>query len=795
MLFVLSFSTNPAYVQNTESRPPFNIGVVFDGPWEQNEKILNLFEREILELTRKEYNVAFPLKKQIICDWQLENIKSAIDQMLADPDIHLVLTMGVIASYEAANRDKLIKPVIAPIVIDAELQQLPLKDGGSGRKNLNYVTYPTSLQRDITYFLEIVPFENLIILSNERYKDALVPYHTSSMEILKSMGINATEIHVGKSIVDALNQIPADAQAVYVTPLIQLSSDDFDQLVQELIKRNLPSFSLFGKSEVEKGIMASVNPDIFPRLARRVALNVQRILLGEEPGTIPVAFAAGEQLTINMATARAIRVYPGWGILTEAELISQTRQETGRALDLKKVVHEAVRVNLDLITQIDLFQADNKNVSLAKSHLLPQINLSALGSVIDSDRAEASFGQQAERTITGSITATQLLYSEQAWANLSIQNKLKISRENELEQIRLDITQNAATTFLNLLKAKTFERIQKENLKRTRSNLELARIREVIGSAGPAEVYRWESEIASNRKTVIEANSLRNIAEIELNRILHRPLEEHFFTIESDLQNPDLWSSDGVFYRYMGNQETFRALRIFLVQEGMNASPELAALDAAISAQERLLYSRKSAYWSPTLALQAEASKRFLKEGAGSENSLDFSQLPIAFEFPQVDDNNWSIGLNLSIPLFRGGARYAEHQQASLELSSLHTQRQALAERIEQRIRSSLHKAGASLAGINQAGKSAEAAEKSLEVVSDAYSRGVLSIIDLLDAQNAALVADLSAANAIYDFLIDFMAVERSIGSFHYFLTDEQEAKFLERLDNFFIQSGIPLKK
>ena len=171
------------------------------------------------------------------------------------------------------------------------------------------------------------------------------------------------------------------------------------------------------------------------------------------------------------------------------------------------------------------------------------------------------------------------------------------------------------------------------------------------------------------------------------------------------------------------------------------------------------------------------------------------SQLPIPFEFPQVDDNNWSIGLNLTFPLFRGGARYAEHQQASLELSGLRSQRQALAEKIEQRIRASLHKAGASLAGINQAGKSAEAAQKSLQVVIDAYSRGVLSIIDLLDAQNAALVSDLSAANAIYDFLIDFMAVERSVGSFHYFLTDEQEAKFLERLDNFFIQSGIPLKK
>ena len=41
---------------------------------------------------------------------------------------------------------------------------------------------------------------------------------------------------------------------------------------------------------------------------------------------------------------------------------------------------------------------------------------------------------------------------------------------------------------------------------------------------------------------------------------------------------------------------------------------------------------------------------------------------------------------------------------------------------------------------------------------------GVLSIIDLLDAQSAALVAEQSAANATYQFLLDLMEAERAIG-------------------------------
>ncbi len=45
--------------------------------------------------------------------------------------------------------------------------------------------------------------------------------------------------------------------------------------------------------------------------------------------------------------------------------------------------------------------------------------------------------------------------------------------------------------------------------------------------------------------------------------------------------------------------------------------------------------------------------------------------------------------------------------------------------------------------------------------------------IDLLDAQNAALVAEESAINAVFVFQIDLMNLQRSLGQFSFFL-DEQ---------------------
>jgi outer membrane protein TolC len=232
--------------------------------------------------------------------------------------------------------------------------------------------------------------------------------------------------------------------------------------------------------------------------------------------------------------------------------------------------------------------------------------------------------------------------------------------------------------------------------------------------------------------------------------------------------------------RYLKNPQDFKKLRIILVKEGLNTSPELKAVESAIKSQERALRSANWKFWSPRIALQGQVTNIFAEGGAGSE---DVDSLP--FPFPETDETNWSVGLNLTFPLFSGGERYSRRREALETIAQLKTEKEALAERIEGRIRSALHVAGASYAGIQQARNSAEAAEKNLEIVMDSYARGVISILELIDAQNAALVAEEGAANAVYDFLVDFMEVERAVGQFGFVMTAQEREAFLERLAAF----------
>lgn len=781
-LFLLSM-VHMIFPQSQIQPPRVQIGIILDGYWERNDAVLNLVQKEISALTLGEFDVRFPEEKRIQANWDVAGIESALDKLLNDPQVDMIITLGVIASHYVAARENLPKPVISPFILDIKLQGLPLEKGASHKKNFIYVNIPDRITRDIQAFSEVVKFEELAYLINRHYLEAIPALKNRGREMIKEMGVNLHVIGVDESIDTALFKLPPEVEAVYLGPLTNLSGEQYISLINELNKRKLPSFASLGASDVRLGVLASVIDNLFPKIARRVALNVQRILLGEEPGTIPVSIVCGEQLTLNMATVRVIEVFPDWAVMTEAEIINPERVHVDRKLDLSSAVREAVDVNLELIAKEKFVAAGSQNIKAARSKLFPNLSLSGLGLIIDEDRAEASFGSQAERSLTGSITATQLVFSEPAWANLSIQKSLQKTRELDYEQLQLDISLAAAFAYLNVLRAKTFESIHKENLKITRTNLEIARVRDSVGTAGPAEVFRWESELASNRKVAIKTNALRNLAEIELNRILRRPLEEPFLTVETDLTDPVLCTSQEDFLDYMGDLQTFKIFREFMVEEGLASSPELASLEAAIEAQERALRSASNSFFLPTIAVQGEYANIFSKAGAGS--SLNSSPSPL-FQFPEIDDTNWSIGLNLSFALFTGGEKAAVRVKAQKELEQLSFQKQAVTDKLEQRIRSALHLAGASFAGINQARKAAEAANKSLQVVQDAYTLGAVSILHLLDAQNQSFNADQAAANATYDFLLDLMEVERAIGRFDFFMGVDERNACHERMQNFF---------
>ncbi len=761
-----------------------NIGVVFDGSSELNRMTLETYIKEIKDLTEGEFTVDFPKDKILEADWTATGVRTAIDKLLNDPGVDIVITIGVIGSTEIAKRTNLPKPAIAPWIIDSKLLGLPENaEGTTGIHNLYYLASPTTLARDIIAFKEIVEFDNMALVFMPIVTELVPDIEDYVIQVARESGVEIFLIPVTGSVDELLAIIPPDTESVMVTPILQYSSEEIEQLYDGLIQRGLPSFSMLGRTEVEQGALIGLTPELnITRQARRIALAIQSILLGDDPANLPIEFSEQQKLTINMATAKAINFYPKWEVMTDADLIEEEPLDTGQELTLDGAVLESVRVNLDLLAADKFVSAGAQDVKRAIAELLPQSDIFLENRYIDKDRARASFGTQPERSISGGANVSQLIYSDRAWSNLTVQKRLQEARVYNRNEIRLDIIAATAIAYLNVLRAKTIERIQKDNLKLSKSNLEIAKVRRDIGVASPAEVYRWESEISSDRIDVVSAEATRKNTEILVNRLLHRPLSLEFRTQETGLGDKTLIVSDPRLDKYVDNPGSFEVFMDFMVTQGFLQSPEIKSLDSQVGAQERILKSSQRAFWIPTFSAFGEIRQFFYEGSAGGE--INTGDLP--FTIPSVDDTEWIVQFQATFPLFRGGAKIAEYKQAREELSRLRIERDSTSEKVEEEIRTSLNNAGASFPSIGFAEDASSAARKNLELVTDSYSRGVVSIIDLLDAQNAALAADLNAANAVYDFLIDLMNVQRSVGRFDFFMNMVDRDEWFRKLETFY---------
>jgi outer membrane protein TolC/ABC-type uncharacterized transport system substrate-binding protein len=766
----------------TPRAEPVRVGVVYDGEWQLLRSLVAAIQEELAVLTAGEFVIEYPEDKQLYGAWDLDSISDQFQQLLNDDSVDIVLTAGLAASQIAClSEEGYSKPVIAPLSLDFEIQQLPRDGAGSGVRNLSYVAMPSTLRHELETFQQLIPFKHVALIANREVLDSMPQIEPNTIRQLEGLQLKANYIAADRTAASVLEALPRDIEVAYVWPLL-LAQGEMEKLIEGFNARRIASFSWLGKEMVDLGMYATLSPDAGRRrLARRIALNVQQILLGTAPEELEIDFTNDERLIINIETARKIVAWPRYERLLEAELVGDYGAASLQELSLFSTVHRAVEANRSLAAERAAVAAGAQSPRVAKAAFLPSIEAGLTASQIDEDRAAAAFGTAPEKTTRASISATQLIYSDGANAQLSIERALQRSREAAFEQARLDIALDASSAYLDVLRAENQFNVRNANLELTRRNLELAQSRRRIGTATQSEIYRWENQIANDRRSLVEADASRRSTQVVLNQLLHEPLDREFRTVDIRLNNPDLSPGSGLLDGFIETPLHFKVLTEFVVTEGLDRSVELQALDESIAARRRALLAARRAYWAPTVAAQASVDERLSESGAGQPTPGP--GLP--------DESEWSVGIAASLKLFAGGERKALRLQADAQLQELERRRELTTEIVERNIRTSLIAARASYTSIALANDAASAARENLRLVQDSYARGAVKIIDLIDAQNSTLASELAATDAVYKFFDDLMRVQRSSNRFDFFTSQSERESWASRLQSYFLERNI----
>lgn len=767
---------------------PVRITFLADGSYSAMLGLRDQIQESIESLLGDRFQLDFSRERDRVGDYTIATARQLLNSALTSNDTDLLIALGALSGVAVGERASLPIPVLVPYTLEPEMAGLPLVDGHSGRRNLAYIADGVDVRNALRRFHDVHRYRRVHVLLSEATERAAPGLADNIRGMSETVGSEVKVLLTTSARAEGiLAGLPDDVEALFLSPLVRMEDGEVSELLRLAYDRRLPIFAFGGRRVCELGALGSItSEEDLLRRARRTATFVERWLDGEDLATFDVSFAPTELLYLNLRTAQQTGARPNWILLTEAELVDAEVAQSGRALTLNKALLEVVRRNADLSAAEAEVDSAGQDVDRARAALLPQASLSATGVLVDEDRAN-NIGSAGQLSANWQASVSQLAYSPKAWGGFEIQQHTRNATAASRDATRLDVILQGGEAYLNVLRALAAFRIQQQNLRLTRTNLRRARMRVRIGRSSEAEVIRWESSLAGDQRQVLEAFAQIRAAQLELNRTLNRPLSEPFRLAEANQPPEDMLVSvregeEESLRPYLNDPWSFAVLTDFLAAEGLENSPELKQVDAAVKAQRRRLQMSEQVLFLPNLSLSASLTNNFFDEGGGNPRNVPANL--VDFIAP-LDPFDFQVVLQATLPIYSGGERYADLRQSRVEIRRLGHQRRSIELLVEQGVRAAMASIAPAYANIELSRRAADAALRNLELVNASYLAGTVDIIRVLDAQSQAVNASLAAANAVYDLILLILRAERRAGRFRYFAGPEERRDLMDRLTDF----------
>ena len=371
-----------------------------------------------------------------------------------------------------------------------------------------------------------------------------------------------------------------------------------------------------------------------------------------------------------------------------------------------------------------LFVEENKTkVDEAHSGYYPTVSMNSNATTYSNNNGS----QRYENYNTG-ISASYNLFN--GFRTKAGYNAAKDNYEANIfqhESIKQDLVLNIIYAYYKTLQAERFLKSAEEAVKNSQLHLEFAIARNKAGMATRSDILKSEVELSNAELEKIKAANTLLAAKGNLNQLMGLP-SNHPTEIVDDLSELE---------------ENTKQSYDLLLAEAMSSRTEVKRFQSLLNAQQNYIQVAKGDYYP---ALSANANYNF----AGTEIS--------------GMQQNWWLGMTLTIPVFKGFSTKARVIGEELALKGLEKDLNALKQQIGQEVWNAFLAVNESTDKIETSAKGLESARENLSIAEGEYKEGIGSIIQLTDAQTTFVTAEQNYIRSIADYKISLAELERTIG-------------------------------
>ena len=755
-------------VSFSQTKNRYNVGFLFDKQTTEVTQLLFSLQDEIKAVVGEDAIIEYAAENVLVNQYNLEKANLNY-QTLLNNDTDIIIAFGLVNNQLISNLSDHKKPTILFGAVNNDFDHFTDNNTTSGVFNFTYLIAPQSFKEDLQALKQLTSFTKISIAVQQNLLE-LFPYKEVFDLEAKTLGFSYNIIPY-QDANDIINGITTDIDAFYLASGFFLTPDEITKISASLIEKKIPSFTTTNTKDVANGLMATnQSSSNINQFFRRIALSVEAYVNGQRLSELPVFIQSSNELTINFNTLERVGLVLKYSLISKTNFVGDfVNVLSEKKYNLLDVMSGVVGENLALLSRKKEIALSAQSVKTSRSNYLPSVVAGTMGTYIDPNLAVLTNGQNTEFSTSGTIAVQQTLYSEATNANISIQKDLLESQKQTYNATELDAIFSAANAYFNALILKANVQIQNQNLNLTKKNLQIANQNFEAGQSGKSDVLRFTSERAQNTQTFIESINQLQQAYISLNQLLNNPID-----LEIDVDDAEL--GQGILKNYNYNllkdiidDVSLRNLFIeYLVKVAIDNAPEIKSLDYNLKATKRTINLNGYGRFIPTLSLNGQYNKNFNQWGAGSEQSL-------------ILDNNYNVGVQVSIPIFNRMQTNINKQTAEIQQQQLTINKQNIALGIDANINSAVLNLTNQIANIEISKISEKAAKQSLELTQVSYANGAVNIVQLLDAQNNYLSAQLSQITAVYNYLLSSIEIERYMSYYFLLHTQEENQDFIQK--------------
>ena len=373
--------------------------------------------------------------------------------------------------------------------------------------------------------------------------------------------------------------------------------------------------------------------------------------------------------------------------------------------------------------------AAQENIPQARAALLPQVSLNGSYQRNHPIKPDAD----SNNSYGYSVQATQILFDASKYADYK-QGKLAA----KLADAQFDLSEqqlllNVSQAYFDVLTAYDLISASKASKKLYQRQLEQAKTMFDVGAATIVDTHEAQAGLDNAQVQVLNAEQKLHLAQQKL----------EYYT---GLNPLDIERIDDKQVNRILNRKTLAEWQQLAYLSNTNISAKHLAVEQAQAAVQKAKANRY-----PTVELQAAYQDQHQQV-----SNMGFSE--------NVHNKGASIGVNLSMPLYTGGALSSQVRQTQFELLQREDELTASKRDTDLQVREQYLNVQSGLAQVNALEQLVLTNRKKLESSQLGQQVGVRSNLDVIDAQRTLAESEQQLAKARYDYLQAQLALAQAAG-------------------------------